>query len=334
MLNQMNGVGDSNIPGIFVSKEAKLEEKWKIHGIQAVYLTSQPEILRRIKQLGGASIYLELTQKNKVPDEGKIDESKAGDARQNDTEWQQNGGQEDFKEIHCHCYEADYIWQMSDETDLPDDIYLNRVWQRHMHLPWLIAETERLIIRESVMEDLPYFQRFYEEERNNPDVQPLYESKHTQSRTGIRYSEQTVVQDKDIISHANQIQQEQFHSYITTRYPFFEYGLWTIVDKATNTVIGRAGIEELPEDYGELSGEPELSYLFGKEYRGNGYATEACLAILHYSAEELEMKKIYLRTSGENLPSQKLAEKLGLLKVESITEYKDLLYCGLLTFEG
>ena len=297
MLNQMKGVGDSNIPGIFVSKEAELEEKWKIHGIQAVYLTSQPEILRRIKQLGGASIYLE----------------------------EKNG---------TTCYEADYIWQMSDETDLPDDIYLNRVWQRHMHLPWLIAETERLIIRESVMEDLPYFQRFYEEERNNPDVQPLYESKHTQSRTGIRYSEQTVVQDKNIISHANQIQQEQLHSYITTRYPFFEYGLWTIVDKATNTVIGRAGIEELPEDYGELSGEPELSYLIGKEYRGNGYAEEACQAILSYSAEELEMKKICLRTSEENFPSQKLAEKLGLLKVESITKYKDLLYCGLLTFEG
>ena len=170
----MNGVGDSNIPGIFVSKEAELEEKWKIHGIQAVYLTSQPEILRRIKQLGGASIYLE----------------------------EKNG---------TTCYEADYIWQMSDETDLPDDIYLNRVWQRHMHLPWLIAETERLIIRESVMEDLPYFQKFYEEERGNLDVQQLSEG------------------------------EEQLRTYITTRYPFFEYGLWTIVDKATNTVIGRAG---------------------------------------------------------------------------------------------
>lgn len=292
MLNQMNGVGDSNIPGIFVSKEAELEEKWKIHGIQAVYLTSQPEILRRIKQLGGASIYLE----------------------------EKNG---------TTCYEADYIWQMLDETDLPDNAYIHRVWQRHMHLPWLIAETERLIIRESVMEDLPYFQRFYEEERGNPDVQPLYEDQHTQSRTGIRHSEQMLIQNKQMRQ-----QQEQLHTYITTRYPLFEYGLWTIVDKATGSVLGRGGIEELPENYGSMSGEPELSYLIGKEYRGNGYAEEACQAILSYSAEELEMKKICLRTSEENFPSQKLAEKLGLLKVESITKYKDLLYCGLLTFEG
>ena len=39
-------------------------------------------------------------------------------------------------------------------------------------------------------------------------------------------------------------------------------------------------------------------------------------------------------SSGTNVAAAlKLAEKLGLLKVESITEYKDLLYCGLLTFE-
>ena len=296
MLNQMNGVGDSNIPGIFVSKEAELEEKWKIHGIRAVYLTSQFEVLRRIKQLGGACIYLELMQKNKVSDEEKIDEGNA--------KWRMDEVQTDFTERSRQCYEADYIWQMSDETDLPDNVYIHRIWQRYMHLPWLIAETERLIIRESVMEDLPYFQKFYEEERGNLDVQQLSEG------------------------------EEQLRTYITTRYPFFEYGLWTIVDKATNTVIGRAGIEELPEDYGELSGKPELSYLIGKEYRGNGYAEEACQAILSYSAEELEMKKICLRTSEENFPSQKLAEKLGLLKVESITKYKDLLYCGLLTFEG
>ena len=201
------------------------------------------------------------------------------------------------------CCEADYIWQMSDETDLPDEAYIHRVWQRHMHLPWLITKTEHLLLRESVMEDLPCFQQFYKEERDNPDVQQLCEG------------------------------EEQLHTYIATRYPLLEYGLWTIVDEATATVVGRAGIEELPEDYGDLAGEPELSYLIGKEYRGSGIAKEACQAILHYAAEELEMKRIYLRTSRENFHSRKLAEKLGLLKVESITEYKDLLYCGLLTFE-
>ena len=266
MLNQTRYVGDSNIPGIFVNTKEELEEKWKVYGIQAVYLTDRPEVLHRINQLDGAGIYLE----------------------------NQSG---------VISYEAKYIWQMSDEDVLPDQVYILKVWQRHMHQPWLIAETERLSIRESVMEDLAYFQKFYGEECGNPDVQPLCEAK------------------------------EQLRTYITTRYPLFEYGLWTIVEKATGTVLGRAGIEELPECCEGLSGEPELSYLIGKEYRGNDYAAEACQAILHYAAEELEMDRIYLRTSKDNFPSQKLAEKLNLLKVESITEYKDLLYCGLLTFE-
>ena len=266
MLNQTRYVGDSNIPGIFVNTKEELEEKWKAYGIQAVYLTDRSEVLHRINQLDGAGIYLE---------------SQSG----------------------VISYEAKYIWQMSDEDVLPDQVYILKVWQRHMHQPWLIAETERLLIRESVMEDLAYFQKFYGEECGNPDVQPLCEAK------------------------------EQLCTYITTRYPLFEYGLWTIVEKATGTVLGRAGIEELPECCEGLSGEPELSYLIGKEYRGNDYAAEACQAILHYAAEELEMDRIYLRTSKDNFPSQKLAEKLGLLKVESITKYKDLLYCGLLTFE-
>ena len=153
------------------------------------------------------------------------------------------------------------------------------------------------------MEDLPYFQKYYEEEADNMDVQDL----------GVG--------------------EKQLYSYIAVRYPLFEYGLWSVVDKSTGTVIGRAGIEELPEQYGNLAGEPELSYLIGRKYRRRGYASESCRAILRYAAEELEMDRIYLRTSKDNFPSQKLAEKLGLLKVESITEYKDLLYCGLLTFE-
>ena len=293
MLNQTKGVGDSNIPGIFVSTEEELEEKWREYGRQAVYLTGQPEILRRVKQLAGACVYLERMPKKKWQEEMKTEGSKA--------QCQADGTQGAVTEIKPQGYEANYIWQGSDETDWPDDAWIYRVWQRYMHLPWLIAETKRLVIRESVMEDLSCFQKFYEEERDNPDVQPL---------SG----------------------EEQLRSYIATRYPFFEYGLWTIVEKSTGRVLGRTGIEELPEGYGSLSGEPELSYLIGKEYRGKGYAAEACQAILHYGTEELGMKRICVRTSAENLPSQKLAEQLGLLKVESITEYKDLLDCGLLTF--
>ena len=269
MLNQIMRVGDSDIPGIFADTEKTLEQAWKEYGKQAVYLTDQSVLLQKIKQLGAASLYLEKAQ-------------------------------QEGRSFHS---DTDYIWLMEDENDLPDQNYINRIWQRYMHIPWQIAETKRLLIRESVMEDLPYFQKFYDEEKDNLDVQPFGKNA-----------------------------KEQLESYITRRYPLLEYGLWTIVDKTSGAVIGRAGIEELPDELEDLAGEPELSYLIGREYRGKGYATEACEAILYYAAEELEMERVYVRTSRSNLLSAKVAENLGLLKVESITEYKDLLYCGLLTF--
>lgn len=279
MLNAIMCVGDRDIPGIFIDTGKTLEQAWEEYGNQAVYMTDSSEMLRKIKQIGVASLYLEKAQRK---EKGEIQADLEGNFFNND---------------------ADYIWQMEDENDWPDQNYINRIWQRHMHIPWLIAETKRLLIRESVMEDLLYFQKFYDEEKDNLDVQSLGKNA-----------------------------KEQLESYITRRYPLLEYGLWTIVDKTSGAVVGRAGIEELPDTMGQLAGEPELAYLIGREYRRKGYATEACEAILYYAAEELEMRKVYVRTSGSNLLSAKVAENLGLLKVESITEYKDLLYCGLLTF--
>ena len=268
MLKSTGGTGDRNIPGIFITTGKDLEEAWEKYGKYAVYVTNMPDILHRLKQLDCACVYLE----------------KEWDAR-------------------TVCSEADYIWQISSETDFPDQRYLFHIWQRHMHLPWIIAETDRLILRESVMEDLPYFQKMYQQEKDNPDVVPL-------SGNG----------------------KEQLESYISTRYPFYEYGLWTVLDKESGTVIGRIGLEELPDQYGPYAGETELSYLIGKEYRRRGYAREACEEVLRYAGEELGIKRVYLRTTDTNLASGNLAEICGFLKVQSITEYKEILYSRLIDF--
>lgn len=65
-------------------------------------------------------------------------------------------------------------------------------------------------------------------------------------------------------------------------YGFFEHGLWLVIRKEDNKVIGRAGIENREID-GEL--QKELGYLIGKPWQGKGYAAEACLAILDYVKE-------------------------------------------------
>lgn len=153
---------------------------------------------------------------------------------------------------------------------------LYKVWQRHYHLPWTIAEKKRLIIRESIAEDLPFFLKLYERERRNPDVLP--------------FSDQP---------------EEELKAYIENRYPLYGYGLWTVVEKHEEKVIGRAGLQEFEME------NTELSYLIDFRYRRQGYAREAAEAILTYCREELAMKTVYLRTSSENIPSNKMAKTLG-----------------------
>ena len=48
-------------------------------------------------------------------------------------------------------YEADYTVQSLDDLD---ELFFQRVYERHYGLPWCIGETERLKIRESTEEDV------------------------------------------------------------------------------------------------------------------------------------------------------------------------------------
>lgn len=168
-----------------------------------------------------------------------------------------------------------------------DPAFLERVWRRHYGLPWTIAETERLCVRESVMEDLPALLAMYGQERENPDVTP--------------FSEQP---------------EEELSSYIRNRYPFFGYGLWSVVEKESGRLIGRAGFEER-EAPGRTAKDgagrvlPELSYMTEKESRGRGYAREAARAALRYGKEELGFREVLLRASPENTASVRLAAGLG-----------------------
>ncbi|MGN0354611.1 MAG: GNAT family N-acetyltransferase [Muricoprocola sp.] len=176
-------------------------------------------------------------------------------------------------------YECSFVWQMTEEAPFPDEDYLEKVYKRWHHLPLMIAETERLLIRESVIEDLESFRLFYEEERENPDIEPL----GTEAERALA-------------------------EYIRYQYPFWDFGLWSVEKKGTKEVIGRMGLE-VYED------KMELSYLIGRAFRREGYASEAAKAILQYAREKLELKEVYLRTSKGNMISQKLAESLGFQKV-------------------
>ncbi|MDO4523308.1 MAG: GNAT family N-acetyltransferase [Eubacteriales bacterium] len=165
-----------------------------------------------------------------------------------------------------------------------DVSYLSRVWHRHYHRPLIIAQTRRLMIRESVPEDIPQLLRLYAREQENPDI---------------------AMQGEDA--------EEQMLYYMRHRYELLDYGLWTLVERSSGNVIGRVGLEEMTTQ--ELMADApetselrlELAYMLHEGVRGRGYGREAVDMLLAYAAEALELTRVYLRTSPANDPSNAIA---------------------------
>ncbi len=166
--------------------------------------------------------------------------------------------------------------------------YLRRIWCKTQRLPVLIAETERLLIRESVEEDAEAFYELYQDAecRKYLELPPV---------DGI--PEQIGAYRKYITDYQN------------GQYAFYEYGMWTLVEKNSGTVVGRAGLEQqiITEDQVGVT----LGYAILPQHRGKGYATEACQAILAYCKECEYTEKVYVKIDKENKASMTVYHKLG-----------------------
>ena len=177
-------------------------------------------------------------------------------------------------------------------------------------------ETDRLIIRESSGRD---FSRIY--------------SMMLSEKTGAVRDRVSMDEDEEL---------EKFLAYIHTVYSVFGFGLWTVCLKETERrfpesvasepqsvpgaqfmqglkeegetiIIGRCGLQPIADENSPL-GRIELGYLIAPEYRGKGYAYEACKAILEYAFKALRIEEVFAEIDLENTASVHLAEKLGFRK--------------------
>ncbi len=161
-----------------------------------------------------------------------------------------------------------------------DEQYLERVYRRFQGLPWRILETERLLVRESVPEDAAEFVRIYED---------------AEAARFLADCKETVEEE-----------QEYLRQYAENMYGFYEYGIWTVLEKASGRIVGRAGLSMWEE-----SEVPELGFVIAKEKRGQGLALEVCGAIVKYAFEELYLDELAVVAETENPASLALCRKLG-----------------------
>ncbi len=179
-------------------------------------------------------------------------------------------------------------WLVEDLEKMDKDS-LEPVYRRLAGLPWEILETKRCRVRETTVEDVDSLYRIYAESSVTEYMEDLF-----------AYRDEEIAYIKD---------------YIEKVYAFYGYGMWTVLEKESGAVIGRAGIS-----WREGYDVPELGFVIGVPWQGKGFAYEVCEAILRYAKEELAMEQVQALVQKGNKKSLRLCEKLGFEQDREVWE--------------
>ena len=165
--------------------------------------------------------------------------------------------------------------------------FMEKVYCHSHHLPALVCETSRLLIREMKKEDIPRLMEICGQETSRDACEgvarPLSE------------------------------ELEGFDSYRTYMYELCDMGYWSVLKKDNGEIIGRAGVE--PKFWNRKKTVVELGYIIDEKYRRQGYAYEACQGIIQESAKRGAVY-LHCRIKSGNKASVNLAEKLGFQKID------------------
>ena len=102
-------------------------------------------------------------------------------------------------------------------------------------------------------------------------------------------------------------------------YSRYGHGLWAIILKDTDQFIGDCGIT-MQNIHGDGDLFPEIGYHIDKRFWCQGYASQAAKACLRYAFDNMDYDEIFSYQKWTNIPSRKVAEKMGMSLRE---EYED-----------
>lgn len=154
----------------------------------------------------------------------------------------------------------------------------------------MIMETKRLIFREMTKEDF----------------QPLCK----------------ILQDADVMyAYEHAFSDEEVQDWLERqiqRYKIFGFGLWAVISKDNNEMIGQCGLTM--QDYKDKQ-VLEIGYLFQKAFWHCGYAWEAATACKEYAFKILGVDEVYSIIRDNNTASQKVALRNGMTVKDSLIKH-------------
>lgn len=131
-----------------------------------------------------------------------------------------------------------------------------------------------------------------------------------------------ILQDKEVMyAYEHAFDDEEVQEWLDRqirRYKDYGFGLWAVVLKETDEMIGQCGLTMQ-----ECKGEKvvEIGYLFQKTFWHQGYATEAAKACKQYAFEKLDVEEVFSIIRDNNIASQNVAKRNGMIICNQFTKH-------------
>ncbi len=208
-------------------------------------------------------------------------------------------------------------------------------------IPVTIAQTERLVIREIAEADFTRLREISMQEGMELAVRGDMQDGRGDPICGCSERKEIGGAPPGMFSD------EYLSMYIKYMYRFYGYGLWSVFLR-DGTLIGCCGFcnleENVPDEGDEIryredrgnanaqvqpdhcqsvqackcAGAPrrlELQYMLAREAQGEGYAQEMCRAALRFAFARTDADEVWVCVHRDNVPSVRLAERLGFTLV-------------------
>lgn len=172
---------------------------------------------------------------------------------------------------------------LSPESLTPD--FLEEVYCRHYEIPLTITNTERCFVRELTRDDLPFLVNLQEENIENPD--------------GCFFPASCTTPESFL------------YEYIKNQYPFYDYGLYAVLEKNSGIFLGIAGFST-PTEKSTDTNDIEISYALLKKHQHQGYMAEVLNGLIAKEKENGRFEQITARIHRSNQASIHLAKKLDI----------------------
>lgn len=154
----------------------------------------------------------------------------------------------------------------------------------------MILETKRLYLREMTLEDMPILRK--------------------------------ILQDEDVMyAYAHAFDEEETKAWLNrqrSRYEQDGFGLWAVILKENNEMIGQCGLTKQALNKEEIM---EIGYLFQKKYWHQGYAREAAYSCMKYAFKQYPISAIYSIIRDTNKASKQVAIHNGMQITETFVKH-------------